>query len=299
LQRRFSELACLLNQQKDPHFRALHCLGYIDSTFPRPEYQLLFQLPSISSKPPVHLLSLYKSKQLLKPSLGARFQLCFQLAQSMSLFHSVNWIHKSFRSTNILFFPGNDTSETTSDIDLSSPIIAGFEASRLATDFSSGPYDNLLSQNVYRYPDRWGIPNKTFTKYHDIYGELSTLLSPLHFSVHSHRPTHLRPTIQTNSPRALGIVLLEIGLWEAAETMGGNDFQIVKQVPRAISDALLRQAERRLGHRCGEKFREVVVRCLNGEFGIAAERDDRLDSGLQGKFRECVLEKLEELAGVV
>ena len=81
--------------------------------------------------------------------------------------------------------------------------------------------------------------------------------------------------------------------------MGGNDFQVVKQVPHAISNALLRQAERRLGHRCGEKFREVVVRCLKGEFGIVAERDDRLDSGLQGRFREYVLDKLEELAGVV
>jgi hypothetical protein len=86
---------------------------------------------------------------------------------------------------------------------------------------------------------------------------------------------------------------LEIGLWEPAETMGGNNFQAVKQVPNAISGALLRQAERRLGHRCGEKFREIVIRCLKGDFGIVAENDDRLNSGLQGKYREYVLEKLE------
>ena len=81
--------------------------------------------------------------------------------------------------------------------------------------------------------------------------------------------------------------------------MGGNNFEAVKKEPHTVSDALLRQAERRLGHRCGEKFHEVVVRCLKGDFGIMAERDDRLDSGLQGKFRECVVERLEELAGAV
>lgn len=267
LRRRFAELACLLNQQKDSRFRALHCLGYVDSTFPRLEFQLLFQLPIVSLKPPAHLLSLYTSKQAQKPSLGARFQLCFQLAQSMSLFHSVNWIHKSFRSTNVLFSPSSSDTDCSLGIEFTSPFVVGFEASRLANDFSSGPYDNLLSQNVYRHPDRWGIPNKTFTKYHDIY--------------------------------ALGIVLLEIGLWEPAETMGGNNFQAVKQIPTAISGALLKQAERRLAHRCGDKFREVVVRCLKGNFGIAPEMDDRLDSELQEKFRKCVLENLKELATVV
>src|SRR5207248_2141678 len=45
LRRRFSEIACLLNQQKDAEFRAMHCIGYIDVSFPKTEFQLVFAIP--------------------------------------------------------------------------------------------------------------------------------------------------------------------------------------------------------------------------------------------------------------
>ncbi|KAF4540152.1 Het-s domain protein [Lasiodiplodia theobromae] len=45
-------------------------------------------------------------------------------------------------------------------------------------------FDNDLERNLYRHPDRQGRPKTSFSKLHDIY--------------------------------ALGVVLLEIGLWEMA-----------------------------------------------------------------------------------
>jgi hypothetical protein len=98
---------------------------------------------------------------------------------------------------------------------------------------------------------------------------------------------------------ALGIVFLEIGLWEKAETMGGNNFQTMKQNPPAISKELLRQGQRRLGHRCGDKFREIVTRCLEGNFEVDQETDDKLGSELQSRFRERVVQLLEQLAKAV
>jgi hypothetical protein len=103
----------------------------------------------------------------------------------------------------------------------------------------------------------------------------------------------------TKRNSALGIVFMEIGLWEKAETMGGNNFGALADDPLAVKAQLLRQADRRLGHRCGERFREIVMRCMEGRFDVQRETDDRLDSHLQAKFRELVLRPLEEMWKVV
>jgi hypothetical protein len=174
LKRRFAETSALLHLQKDPDFRALHCLGYINREVSTFRIDLVFEMPA-SMDAVTSLLQLIKSGKSFKPSLGLRFKLCHILAQSLSLFHSVNWIHRGFRSENVLFFTRTDSTDGPV---LDDPKISGFDVCRLENDFSTGPYDDTISRNVYRHPDRWGIPKKTFTKYHDIYCEdISLLLS--------------------------------------------------------------------------------------------------------------------------
>jgi hypothetical protein len=168
LKRRFQEISSLLNQAKDQEFHVLHCRNFAEVQVPEPEFQLIFDLPSNTAKEPVSLSALIASSTGKKPSLGVRFRLCYDLSQSLSLLHSVGWIHRSIRSENILFFnhgaQGNNLNE---------PYLCGFEACRLEDDFSTGPWDDSPERNVYRHPDRWGIPKKNFTKYHDIYCEYS------------------------------------------------------------------------------------------------------------------------------
>jgi hypothetical protein len=41
---------------------------------------------------------------------------------------------------------------------------------------------------------------------------------------------------------------MEIGLWEKAETMGGNNFEVLADDSLAVNAQLLRQANQRLGH---------------------------------------------------
>lgn len=99
--------------------------------------------------------------------------------------------------------------------------------------------------------------------------------------------------------------MLEIGLWEKAISVGGNNFEKLGTEPhqkstgheKKVSRALLHQAERRLGHRCGNRFRDSVCRCLSGSFGVA--QDDALETNLQGVFREVVVNELKKLADSV
>ena len=168
LKQRFQEIASLLNYANDADFRVLHCRNFAESREPYPEYLLIFDLPEPKCEKPISLDSIIASSAGRKPSLDARFRLCYKLAQSLSLLHSVNWIHRSIRSENILFF-----NDAALEGDLEEPYLCGFEACRLENDLSTGPWDDKPGRNGYRHPDRWGIPKKLFTKHHDIYGKLS------------------------------------------------------------------------------------------------------------------------------
>lgn len=65
--------------------------------------------------------------------------------------------------------------------------------------------------------------------------------------------------------------------------------------PEQVRALLLRQANERLGARCGEKYRSVVVRCLEGDFPVQADSETKSEAKLQGLFREFVVDQLEAL----
>lgn len=170
LERRFKQVTALMKQQKDDEFRVLSCEGYDQVASSPPKFRLMSRIPEQANPVPKTLLDLIDPKISEKPSLGERFQLCYYLAQSMSLFHSVGWRHRAFRSANILYFSAASQVGSLGASEISGPFICGFEASRLQSEHSTGPYDNNILLNVYRHPDRWGIPKKEFRKSHDIYG---------------------------------------------------------------------------------------------------------------------------------
>lgn len=87
-----------------------------------------------------------------------------------------------------------------------------------------------------------------------------------------------------------GVVLLELGLWEPAITLEKNRFQYARD-PYAIQAQLQKQASRRLGSRMGERYKQVVLKCLTGDFGVVD--DTKEDLKLQQAFRNQVVEVLE------
>lgn len=91
-------------------------------------------------------------------------------------------------------------------------------------------------------------------------------------------------------------MLLEIGLWEKALFIGGNDFTRKPQDAVKTSKELHRQADLRLGHRCGNKFRSIMLLCLSGEFpDVLTTEGTIISGGLQSKFRELVVDALYHL----
>lgn len=87
-------------------------------------------------------------------------------------------------------------------------------------------------------------------------------------------------------------MLLEIGIWSTALTIGGTGIGDARN-PRKVQAWYIRQAERRLESRMGRRYKEVVLRCLTGEFGIAPGTDTMSELRLQQEFRRKVVDVLE------
>ena len=107
---------------------------------------------------------------------------------------------------------------------------------------------------------------------------------------------------------AFGVVLLELGLWQTvAEVRGVNLIgtiasSAVGEAPRKIGEKLIRQAGGRLGHKCGDKFRDVTLKCLRagaGDLGPIGSDSDSVNAGLGKRYQEMVLEPLALLANTV
>jgi len=173
----------------------------------------------------------------------------------------VDWVHRALRSDNVLLIFSND------DLDRATLLraelrICGFEASRPSADSSLGPYDNELAKNVYRHPNRWGTPREIFTQVHDVY--------------------------------SLGVILLEIGLWERAEDMISG-LKAEQRLPEQVSQYLLRHTNERLAHRCGDVFADAVRKCLTLNFdkdNDAASTTGLTDLERQQRIHRGLLEQV-------
>lgn len=129
--------------------------------------------------------------------------------------------------------------------------------------FSHGHADTCLARDVYRHPARQGNPTQMFSKIHDIY--------------------------------ALGVVLLEIGLWQPALTLDKTGF--ARANPESIKSHLIKHTEKRLESKMGTKYKEVVVKCLSGNFGVTDDNKD--DLKLQQVFRSDIVDVLERAASCI
>lgn len=134
---RIQVLGALLSTKNAHEFHRLTFLGLFDDKDFEHRKQglrrvgLVYSIPTGPSNPnpPRNLLELIQkdAKNHTRPALGDRFHLARKLASAMSLFHVANWLHKSFRSDNILF--GYDE-------DITKPYISGFQYGRPAADAS-------------------------------------------------------------------------------------------------------------------------------------------------------------------
>ncbi|KAK1836345.1 hypothetical protein QBC39DRAFT_337821 [Podospora conica] len=276
----------------------LPCLGWV-TTSPRfDRIGLVFDVTpwqnTPSPSPPVggppHIASLHQlitrsrhDKAATPPSLGNRFALAYSIALALSNLCSLGWVHKEFRSQNILF--------TMPDDKLTRPFLAGLTYARPSGDSSHDlsllnpdPACDLYRpsmQAMVRHQQRQqtaaasagdsnAIPPTVAidTRYrtHDADSDSDHESSSDH---HGNGSLAVHPTwTPAMDVYGLGIVLLEIGLWRTVQELQG----------RATKAAFL---ERGLGplvgslaYRMGDLYMGVVKRCL--VLGDWVDDEDRL-----------------------
>ncbi len=233
---RVENLARLL-AHKDAHkvgFNALHCIAVIKMAAPETAFAFAFELPDAlfpATKSPTSLSSAISSRTMQRPTLNERFAMARAVVKTVFQLHSVDWLHKSIRSENVLFGLRGDPSAPN----YARPLLVGFEFSRLEKDRSTTEQDGRLDRNIYRHPDRQGLPEDRFNSLHDIY--------------------------------ALGVVLLEIGLWRLA---AGFENGFSRMEAHSIMQSLQEHARDRLPHYMGVEYTEAVLACL--ECSLLADR---------------------------
>ena len=104
--------------------------------------------------------------------LDSRFALAQTLSIALFFLHSVDFVHKSITSHNILMLerPGLNTTQRFPRA-LGDPFLVGFDALRSDFGLSDQAAGSLPSSSkLYQHPDRiFSTPPPRYTKAHDVY----------------------------------------------------------------------------------------------------------------------------------
>ena len=207
---------------RHPDLHTLDCIGYFDDT-QHSRYGLVYGVPAGAAlSSPRTLASLIDNPQLHTPDLDDRFRLAHTLAVALWSFHSLDWLHKTLCSHNMLFFDGDEDAAR-----LARPYVTGFDSARPDhVDEMTVAARNDLGQAVYRHPDSLGVWRQSYRKAFDVY--------------------------------SLGLALLEIGLWRRLRDFHKPKYSPAAFRDKAVLPVLVP----RLGSRTGKMYQRVVERCL-------------------------------------
>jgi serine/threonine protein kinase len=245
--RRLDDLARMMHSatERHPDLHTIDCLGYTDDTA-MSRYGLVYKAPEASF---ATLQKLISSNDLKTPDLNERIQLARTLSVALLSLHSLDWLHKSLCSNNILFFPDAMSASATQPTasaalvpNISAPYLVGFDASRpdMDTDLSvTSKNPSIL--DLHRHPKSLsGLSRKPYCKSYDIY--------------------------------SLGLVLLEIGLWKVLQAYYKPHYSAERWRDKIILPVLVPG----LGNRTGRLYRQAVERCLLADDNITSEEAAKL-----------------------
>ncbi|CZR60273.1 uncharacterized protein PAC_10169 [Phialocephala subalpina] len=259
-------------------FGMLKCVGWTRSSESFDSVALVFQYPYEENWRPESLRSKILAMRAGKkkpPSLGDRFDLAFGICNAVANIISIGWMHRAIRSDNMLIFDRHSIRKV---------FLVGFTYARpgvfdeedSAQELSNLP--NSRSFALYRpSPDPDGEYDFAMSSGDEDGGATGL----------SNQASNIRPSI---SPRSavydlygLGIVLLEIGLWDTVENMKDRrkSSSIQEFQARGIKEPLAQ-----LSSRCGDIYRDVVERCLTP---IHWQREMLMENlgDIVGSLRSC------------
>ncbi|CAN9181102.1 unnamed protein product [Alternaria alternata] len=257
------KMAAQLCHPKSNNFHILPGLGYIHEQSAN-SFSLLFDLAtaidSDQDKTGASFVTLldHMSKQKRVP-LGHRIRLAFALAEAMENFHKVGWVHKSFKSNNVVLFPKSPKRENSDEpmVDVDHPWLFGFEYSRPEDAETDLKTNYSAETNAYMHPERWGKPLARFSKAHDVY--------------------------------SLGVIMLEIAYWKPILQFSELKQQCVD--PDSVKAAFLQRVRGDGPHMCGEKLSKGIEACLTFKELV----EGRSDLEAHKMFRERILDQLKNV----
>jgi hypothetical protein len=248
---------------KPPALKILDCLGFVETVSRRHGYGFLYAFPSQNTGRLTTLLSLLvqdmrEGTTQRQPLLRDKFHLAATLVTCLLEIHTVGWLHENINSNNVVFFnvAAEDLSPSPTAVD--DPYLVDFRHSRPGSRiwYTLGPSDDEYVD--YRHP------------------------------AYS-RGSRFRPIYDYYS---IGVVLLEIGLWNPLSYMTAKHRTAT---PEDLRDVLVNKQVPRLGPRMGVIYRDAVLSCLRGGFETG-DTDDVSEMQDFTQFAEKVVEPLEGLA---
>ncbi|KAK0716304.1 hypothetical protein B0H67DRAFT_645944 [Lasiosphaeris hirsuta] len=252
--RSMQTLATLLNSSKSADFHTLTCLRFFHEPLAG-RYGLVFAIPKGSRPCQISLRDIIdRVASKYKPTLGERFDMAHKVGKAILKWHLVDWVHQGIASHNVIFFY-----DPAIGVDYSKPYLCGFAYSRESMTPSTGRFVEDFDLNVYRHPDRQGVPTKYHRKEHDIY--------------------------------AYGILLLEIGMWGLVGKLF-SDEERGSLSPYQMGQKIAKTSQETLAHVMGSPYEQATRMCLTGEFGV--DLDDTMQSNLAAAFDTKILEALRQ-----
>ena len=228
---RLQETANLLAASRESQsFKVLVCRGYY---YQPTELRsgLLYELPSSPHDQIEGIITLHEilNSETTPWCLGDRFRIAQGLATAVYELHSVSWLHRNVSASNIAFF----YTDMKDNIDRKSFYFVGFAQSRADRDFtdSDGSPCGLYDEEYYQHP-KYSSGDEGYQKYHEYH--------------------------------ALGILLLEIGLWKLLPDAVGD------RTVNCASTIARQELVPQLGWMTGSYYRDAVDTCLNGTLSDAS-----------------------------
>lgn len=206
---------------------------------PMVPFGILYDLPAKHAHPK-RLIDVLREtdsngNRILRHSLDQRFELARQIATAVLFIHSIGWVHKGVRASNIFLAHSKDALHQGRKYPefLGTSFLAGFDYTRRDAARSTGDEtEGAWQRTIYQPPDRSissGDDSPTVPPYkaeHDIY--------------------------------SLGVVLVEIGRWKPLEMYP----QLFKNATSLERKTRLEEMAEGLRVTLGRRYVEVALRCL-------------------------------------
>jgi hypothetical protein len=255
---RVQQLAFQLLQKHNSDVCLFQCEGFFEETFVPPRFGLILRMPDSPGSGIMSLDELLEDRKTLNQiDLGRRFALAQSLCYALLQWHASGWLHKSINTENIVF----STYESGGPI-LETPRLLGFGNSR-PDEVSEESLMTLPTEGViewFRHPEYQVPARRKFHRSYDYY--------------------------------SLGVVLLAIGWWDTIENLAEKFVRkqpLDAKDPKRWAEFLVSRAETSLGASCGNIYRDVVLRCLRGDFGLDEDGNEITRDSTPGDWQKAFL----------